>query len=89
MDCVCIKPHKTHLNVEKAFSFIKEISPKRAGLIHMGHEIDHDSLQKMAEDSFDFPVFPLSDGMALEYCDELNNSIKRKIYLFPLNYEKK
>tara|TARA_B100000029_G_C17572324_1_gene957049 strand:- start:254 stop:1090 length:837 start_codon:yes stop_codon:yes gene_type:complete len=70
MDCVCIKPHKTHLNVEKAFSFIKEISPKKAGLIHMGHEIDHDVLQKMAEESFDFPVFPLSDGMVLDYCSE-------------------
>jgi len=70
IDCVCLKPHKTHLNIEKAFSFIKAIAPQRAGLIHMGHELDHNELQKRGEASFDFPVFPLADGMVLEYCDE-------------------
>ncbi len=68
IDCVLLTPgHKSHLWVEKAFEYIRQIQPKRAGLIHMNHELDHEKLLKMAKETFDFPVFPLFDGQVLEY----------------------
>jgi len=68
IDCVLLTPgHKSHLWVEKTFDYIRQIKPKRAALIHMNHELDHDNLAKMANDSFDFPVFPVFDGQILEY----------------------
>jgi len=67
IDCVQRPPHKTHLNVDKAFNFIREISPKQAGLIHMGHGLEHEKLAKEAKDNFDFPVFPLYDKLKLNY----------------------
>ena len=67
IDCVRRQVHQTHLNVEKAFHYIKRIAPKRAGLIHMAHQLDHELLQKEAEDYFDFPVFPVYDGQQIDY----------------------
>ena len=69
IDCVRRQAHQTHLNVEKAFDYIKRISPKRAGLIHMAHQLDHQVLQKEAEVFFDFPVFPVYDGQKIDYLD--------------------
>jgi phosphoribosyl 1,2-cyclic phosphate phosphodiesterase len=67
IDCVRKNPHRTHLNVQKAFDFIALINPQRAGLIHMGHELEHDELKKAAEQRFNSNVFPLFDGMILHY----------------------
>ena len=65
IDCVQKGPHKTHLNVERCFKLIEEISPKQAGLIHMGHGLEHEILSKEAKNHFKFPVFPLYDGLKL------------------------
>ena len=67
IDCVRRQVHQTHLNVELAFNYIKRISPKRAGLIHMAHQLDHYKLEKEADDFFDFPVFPVYDGQQIDY----------------------
>ena len=37
--------HPTHMTVEEAISVIRHISPKRAYLVHLGHEVDYDSLK--------------------------------------------
>jgi phosphoribosyl 1,2-cyclic phosphate phosphodiesterase len=68
IDCVQKQPHKTHLNLEKCFKFIEDIAPRQAGLIHMGHGLEHASLAQKAKDSFKFPVFPLYDGLKINYC---------------------
>ncbi len=67
IDCVTDGEHKTHLNVEKAFKYIKEISPKRAGLIHMNHALEHEELENRAKANFEYPVFPLYDSLRLKY----------------------
>lgn len=67
IDCVQKKPHSTHLNVEKSFNYIKEIDPLEAGLIHMGHDLGHVELEKLASDSFSKRVFPLYDTQKLFY----------------------
>lgn len=67
LDCVNAKKHNTHLTVETAFKYIREIKPKRCGLIHMGHDLDHQWLENLCKESFDFPVFPTFDGQILKY----------------------
>ena len=67
IDCVCHSPHKTHLNTQKAFSFAKEINPRRARLIHMGHELDHEELEREALQVAELDITPLSDGQTLTY----------------------
>ena len=67
IDCVQKGPHKAHLNLERCFSFIEAIGPKQAGLIHMGHDLEHEKLAQEAIDRFKFPVFPLYDGLKLNY----------------------
>ncbi|MCY4523981.1 MAG: MBL fold metallo-hydrolase, partial [Halobacteriovoraceae bacterium] len=67
IDCVRREAHQTHLNVEKAFFYIEKIAPKRAGLIHMAHQLDHEDLLGEAENFFDFSVFPVYDGQQLYY----------------------
>ena len=65
IDCVRRAPHSTHLHVEKAFEYIKAVIPQRAGLIHISHDLDHDTLAKEADSFFDFHVFPVYDGQKL------------------------
>ncbi|AYF44229.1 beta-lactamase family protein [Halobacteriovorax sp. BALOs_7] len=52
IDCVREEPHRSHLNVEKCFSYIKEIGAKQSFLTHMGHELEHDSLQSKCNEHF-------------------------------------
>jgi phosphoribosyl 1,2-cyclic phosphate phosphodiesterase len=68
IDCLQIKPHGTHLSVDKCFHYITEINPKNAGLIHMSHaDLTHSSLETLAERKFGKKVFPLFDQQKLFY----------------------
>jgi phosphoribosyl 1,2-cyclic phosphate phosphodiesterase len=67
IDCLKRGDHATHLTVDKTFEYIKQINPERAGLIHMGHDLSHQHLAKMAHDIFGERVFPLYDQMNLHF----------------------
>lgn len=67
IDCLKRGPHSTHLSVERSFEYIKEINPEQTGLIHMGHDISHQELAKLANDKFGKIVFPLYDQLKLFY----------------------
>ncbi|MBK9164431.1 MAG: MBL fold metallo-hydrolase [Acidobacteria bacterium] len=41
LDCVRIKPHTTHLNLEEALAYIDELKPRKAYLTHLNHDILH------------------------------------------------
>lgn len=69
IDCVKFGTHKTHLGTQKAFEYIKEIAPTRAGLIHMGHGLDHNKLELLCQEEFKnhkTEVFVTYDTMHLE-----------------------
>ena len=66
IDCLQINPHPSHLWVEKSFGYIKEISPKKAYLTHMNHELSHEELTKIANKNFSFPVEPAYDGLKIK-----------------------
>ena len=67
IDCVTSFEHKTHLSQELSFKYIQEIAPKKAGLIHMGHFLDHQQLEKDAKNIKNIDVFPTYDAMQLKY----------------------
>ena len=46
IDCLQISDHPSHLNVSKTFDYIEKISPKRALLTHMNHELSDKALNK-------------------------------------------
>lgn len=67
IDCLQRKAHTTHLTVEKCFEYIHLIKPEQAGLIHMGHDLSHIALSKLAESEFGNSVFPLYDQQKIFY----------------------
>lgn len=68
IDCLQKGTHSTHLTVDRAFEYIKRINPNQAGLIHMGHDLSHRELLKMATQEFGGnKVFPLFDQQKLIY----------------------
>lgn len=56
LDALGLKPHPTHLHLEKSLAYIAEVKPRRALLTHIGHQI------KYAEWSGRLP-----DGVELAY----------------------
>ncbi|MCB9061018.1 MAG: MBL fold metallo-hydrolase [Halobacteriovoraceae bacterium] len=67
IDCLKHADHQTHLNAKRAFRYILEISPKKAGLIHMAHQHSHQEWVSFAKKELGEHVFPVFDGMTLEY----------------------
>ncbi|MBI2518816.1 MAG: MBL fold metallo-hydrolase [Bdellovibrio sp.] len=67
IDCLQRAPHQTHLNVTKAFEYIREIAPKRAYLTHMNHDLSHVDFTKMAKDQFGASVTPACDMQQVLY----------------------
>lgn len=65
----CVKPgsHDTHLGYDKTIEIIKKIQPLKAGLIHMGHEWDHEDLAHRLQRDGLFEAVPLKDGDILQY----------------------
>ncbi len=41
LDCLRIRPHETHLWLEKALAYIDELKPQQAYLTHITHEVKH------------------------------------------------
>ncbi|HQZ81928.1 MAG TPA: MBL fold metallo-hydrolase [Pyrinomonadaceae bacterium] len=62
LDCVRIKPHATHLCLEEALEIITDLSPKRAYLTHLNHDILHERDSKLLPDNVEFAF----DGLVIE-----------------------
>ena len=46
LDCLRIKEHHTHINLEKSLMFANQIKAKKTYLIHMTHDLEYESLKK-------------------------------------------
>lgn len=66
LDCVKKEPHQTHLHLAASLEIAREVGAKKTALIHMGHELEHERLEKELA-KLDFHVFPLFDGQRLRY----------------------
>jgi phosphoribosyl 1,2-cyclic phosphate phosphodiesterase len=51
------------MTVEEALSAVEAVRPRRALLVHMGHELDHDELEAALPDG----VAPAYDGLELTF----------------------
>lgn len=65
IDCATNKPHKTHLDLEKALKYARYIGAKNTGLTHLSHHFDHVELSKQIESEEN--ITPLHDGQILYY----------------------
>ena len=62
LNCLRERPHPTHLSLSEALSYIGRISPGRAYLVHMCHDISHSDLAAKLPAG----VSPAYDGLELE-----------------------
>ncbi len=42
LDCLRIRPHATHLWLERALEYVEELKPKRTYFTHITHEVKHE-----------------------------------------------
>ena len=62
LDCLRIKPHSTHLNLERALAYVEELKPRRTFFIHMSHDILCARDSKLLPDGVQFAF----DGLVLD-----------------------
>jgi phosphoribosyl 1,2-cyclic phosphate phosphodiesterase len=53
LDCLRIKEHHTHINLEQSLMFANQIKAKKTYLIHMTHDLEYESLKKELPDHID------------------------------------
>ena len=62
LDCLRLRPHPTHMNLEAALACIREVSPRRAFLTHFCHDLTHEEwLERLPEG-----VSPAFDGLEVD-----------------------
>ena len=61
VDCLRIKPHKTHAHLEKTLSWIDRVKPKKAVITHMNNETDYETITKLLPKN----CFAAYDGMKI------------------------
>jgi phosphoribosyl 1,2-cyclic phosphate phosphodiesterase len=54
LDCVRLKPHSTHLCLDEALAIIDDLSPRRAFLTHLNHDILYERDTKLLPDNVQF-----------------------------------
>lgn len=53
MDCIRLKAHHTHLNLEQALKVVQEVQPKVTYLTHMGHDFEYEEWsEKLSKKDF-------------------------------------
>jgi phosphoribosyl 1,2-cyclic phosphate phosphodiesterase len=53
LDCLRIKEHHTHINLEKSLLYANQIKAKKTYLIHMTHDLEYEALKKALPDHID------------------------------------
>jgi phosphoribosyl 1,2-cyclic phosphate phosphodiesterase len=46
LDCLRVKPHTTHVNLEQSLAYASLINANNTYLIHMTHELEYDSVSQ-------------------------------------------
>lgn len=62
LDCVRIKPHSTHLGLNEALDYIRQIAPKKAYLTHLNHDIMYARDSHLLPENVEFAY----DGLVVE-----------------------
>lgn len=64
LDCLRIRPHGTHLNLDRALEVISQVDPGKTYLTHMGHDFDYTRQQSM---KLPKGVFMAYDGLKIRF----------------------
>lgn len=67
IDCLRLKPHQTHLHLDKTLEYIEKIRPRTAILTHMGHDLDYLDLIAEIRKRGVKNTFPAIDGQSFLY----------------------
>ena len=62
VDCLRVRPHKTHAHLEKTLKWIDRVKPKKAVITHMNNETDYDEISKLLPNN----CFAAYDGMKIK-----------------------
>lgn len=46
LDCIQLKPHHSHLHLDRSLEMIADLKPKKAVLTHMNHTMDYPTVSK-------------------------------------------
>jgi phosphoribosyl 1,2-cyclic phosphate phosphodiesterase len=47
IDCLRVKEHPTHVNIEQSLDYIGQLNVKQSVLIHMTHDLEYETLTKI------------------------------------------
>lgn len=61
LDCLRVRPHPTHLTLEKALACMKAIAPRRGYVTHMCHDLTHAEWLRLLPR----PIRPAFDGLTV------------------------
>ena len=62
IDCLRLKKHPSHLNLDGSLQFINKFKPKRAFLTNLHSELDYNDLKKKLPKN----VLPAYDGLEIK-----------------------
>ena len=62
LDAVRYEPHSTHFHLERALQVIDELKPRRAVLVHLSHDYDHETVNRSLPDGVELAY----DGLEIE-----------------------
>lgn len=62
LDCLRIRPHHTHINLEQSLAYAMQIKARQTYLIHMTHELEYHAMASELPDG----VFAGYDGLRLD-----------------------
>jgi phosphoribosyl 1,2-cyclic phosphate phosphodiesterase len=65
VDCLSETPHPTHSHLDQTLEWIARVSPQRAWLTHLGHNMDYATLVAKCPPG----VAPAHDGLVIELAD--------------------
>jgi phosphoribosyl 1,2-cyclic phosphate phosphodiesterase len=54
LDCLRIRPHQTHLWLERALEYVAELKPERTYFTHITHEVKHARDSKLLPDNVEW-----------------------------------
>lgn len=63
LDALRRKPHSTHLSLDESVSALKRVGAGKSFITHMGHDFDHDQIQRELPPS----MYVSYDGLKLEW----------------------
>lgn len=66
LNALRLAPHPTHFSVDEACRLVADLAPRHALLVHMTHDIDHETVNATLPDNTRLAY----DGMAVDIADE-------------------